>query len=153
MPLCCLQSPMENNVQKCLQQQCELKNSRGFPPRCLHLHFLSVSSLISLSSLHASDLHLSLSVLLEWLKNASDHLLLARQIFTSRFKEQHVSLFLLLLLLSLIRQFILLVTGCWKQNHVHHLNISMTHILHMYTEGIRSDYPSKSPVWSYNMRL
>lgn len=144
MPLCVSKVLWKKNVQKCLQQQCELKKLQGFPTKMPFILF-SVSSLISLSSLHVPDLHLSLSVRL-WLKNASDHLPLQGKYQGRRFKEQHISLFLLLLLLSLIRQFIIFVTGCWKQNHVHHLNISRTHILHMYTEGIRLDYPSKS-VW------
>lgn len=126
----CLQSPVENNVQNRLQQQYEFKKIRGFPPRCLSFYCLSHLSSLCHPSMYLTYTSLSLCLCL---KNSSDHLPLQGKYQGGRFKEQHISLFLLLLLLSLIRQFIIFVTGCWKQNHVHHLNISKTHILHMYT--------------------
>lgn len=105
-----------------------LKKSRG--PRRDASH--AVLWLVSHPTCHPSTglTHTFLSGQLQ-LKIAYGYLLLPGNYRGGRFKEVHIWPFLLLLLLSLISQLVICVTVCWKQNSVHHLNVSATHIFHI----------------------
>lgn len=125
---CVTPKPYEKIMQKWLLATVWVQQN----PQVSHQMCLILFCLISLLTCHPStylSLHLSL-----WAVMTQDYLCLltmTRQIPGERFKEQHISPFLLMLLLNLIRQLRICVTVYWKQNYVYHLNISRTHIFHI----------------------